>query len=147
MRIPCWPGFSIMKINELDCPTCGAPLSEQVVLDQPFTCPACGSVLVLTDTIQDDRITCPKCRTINESTNRFCSLCGAALNVRCPFCYQANQLGAVHCESCGANLRNAAQRRKDWLTQKRAHDAERLAALKRASSLLITPLLSNSCRF
>ncbi len=123
-----------MKINELDCPTCGAPVSEQVVPDQPFRCPACGSVLVLTDTVEDDQIPCPKCGTIHDSTNRFCSLCGAALNVKCPFCYQANKVDAVHCEGCGANLRNAAQRRQAWLAEKQAHDAERLSALRRAEA-------------
>jgi hypothetical protein len=127
-------GFFAVEISELDCPACGASVSDQVLLRQPFSCPACGSVLVLSDTHDDDQTSCPECRTINDSANRYCSACGAPLQARCPFCYEANEVGAIHCEICGANLQKAAQRRSDWLAQKRQHDAERLVAWQHAQA-------------
>jgi ribosomal protein L40E len=90
--------------------------------------------LVLNDADQDDQIACPQCRTINEMSSKYCSKCGALLKVSCPFCYAANPIGAVYCERCGANLQKAAQRRNDWLTEKRKHDAERVAAWEQAEA-------------
>jgi hypothetical protein len=43
-------------------------------------------------------------------------------------------VGAIHCQGCGANLDKAAQRRREWLAEKQAHDAERLAAWKCAEA-------------
>lgn len=124
----------MIEISELNCPACGAPVSELAAPNQPFTCPACGSVLVLTDTQNDDQLSCSRCRTINNPNDRYCSKCGAPLQTRCPFCFQANEAEAVHCQDCGANLEKATQRKKEWLARKQAHDAERLAAWKRAEA-------------
>jgi hypothetical protein len=123
-----------MKVSQLACPTCGAPAPENLVSNRQFKCPACGSILVLTDLAPHDQLICPQCDTWNADERYFCSKCGAALKRDCPFCYVPNDVGDVYCRSCGANLRAAWQRKQDWLAQKTKYDAERSAAWQRAEA-------------
>jgi hypothetical protein len=122
-----------MQVHALNCPTCGAPAPDDILLSgQQFRCEACGSILVLLDVNEEDSVLCPDCRQRNPLLNRHCSACGTTLQVDCPFCYKANPVDAVHCAGCGADLRRAFSRKRDWLAEKRRHDEERLQAWKRA---------------
>jgi predicted nucleic acid-binding Zn ribbon protein len=123
-----------MKVNELSCPTCGAPAPETLAPNQQYKCSACGSILVLTDLTPSDQVMCPQCKTLNADDRRFCTQCGATLKVYCPFCYVSNDAGDTHCRSCGANLRTARQRKKAWLAEERVSHAERIAAWKQAEA-------------
>ena len=123
-----------MKVNELKCPTCGAPAPEALAPNQQYKCSACGSILVLTDLAPGDQIICPQCRTLNADDRRFCTQCGATLKVYCPFCYVSNDAGDTHCRSCGANLQIARQRKKAWMAEERESQAERIAAWQQAEA-------------
>src|SRR5581483_8078347 len=47
---------------------------------------------------------CRGCGTENRAGRRFCSECGAALELACPSCGAANQAGDKFCGECGATL-------------------------------------------
>lgn len=47
---------------------------------------------------------CPKCKTENEETRRFCRLCGEALVSICPRCEKVNDFADKFCGNCGAVL-------------------------------------------
>ncbi len=47
---------------------------------------------------------CARCQHDNRAAARFCSSCGAALNVACPACGQANPPGGRFCDACGSSL-------------------------------------------
>jgi hypothetical protein len=123
-----------MKVSQVACPTCGAPAPENLVPNQQFKCPACGSILVLTDLAPHNQIACPQCNTWNGDERHFCSKCGAALQRDCPFCYTSNEASSMYCRSCGANLQAAWQRKQEWLAQKTRFDAKRVAAWQRAEA-------------
>jgi ribosomal protein L40E len=119
-------------LNVLNCPGCGSPLGEHYTPYQQFQCPACGSMLVLTDWTDEGQVICEKCGTVNSSESKFCTRCATILQSGCPFCYTLNDLDATHCRRCGANLQNAWDRQRSWLTEKQQHDAERRVALQQA---------------
>jgi len=121
-----------MNIDILTCPACGSPIKEDLTPNEPYTCSACSSRLMLTDWTEDGRIVCHACGAVNDQMCRFCSECNATLQTGCPFCYTLNQLDATHCRLCGASLQRAWQLQKSWLVQKRAHDEERRTVLRDA---------------
>ena len=49
-------------------------------------------------------MTCPACGTENREGRRFCSRCGAALEVACPSCGAANDPEDAFCGACGTPL-------------------------------------------
>jgi len=49
-------------------------------------------------------VICTVCGTQNRAGRRFCSSCGAALNVECPACGAVNEPGERFCGSCGTEL-------------------------------------------
>jgi DNA-directed RNA polymerase subunit M/transcription elongation factor TFIIS len=115
-----------MKINSINCPTCGSPLDANIRPNRPFSCPACGSAVVLTDWTESGELVCAKCGTVNGSANKFCDKCGAALQAGCPFCYTQNDVSAINCKKCGANLQRAWQRQDSWFTQREQKHKETL---------------------
>lgn len=115
-----------MKLDMLNCPTCGFPLDANIKPNQPFSCPACGSAIVLTDWTKAGQLICAGCGTVNGSANKFCDSCGAALQAGCPFCYTQNDVSTVNCKKCGANLQRAWQRQDSWLTQREQKHKETL---------------------
>ncbi len=56
---------------------------------------------------------CPKCNTENRSSRRFCSGCGARLEVECPSCGFANEAGDGFCGGCGIRLAAAGPEKPD----------------------------------
>ena len=122
-----------MKLDVLNCPACNYALGNAVNPNQPFKCPACGSMIVSTDWTKSGQPICSGCGTVNASSNRFCEACGAALQVGCPFCYTLNSLTTVKCKNCGANLQRAWKRQQNWLAEKKRHDLERKEALEEAA--------------
>lgn len=115
-----------MKVETLNCPSCGAHLPDAPQPNQEFACNHCGSLLILTDLETADQVRCARCGQVNQNDVRFCRRCGARIQEGCPFCYEENPVGAVHCEHCGANLEHARQRKKSWLQAQRHRRDEAL---------------------
>src|SRR5712675_333183 len=44
---------------------------------------------------------CPRCKTENAATRRFCAQCGIALTSRCTSCSFENEPSAKFCGGCG----------------------------------------------
>jgi len=49
-------------------------------------------------------MSCRGCGTENRAGRRFCSQCGALLEVACPACGAANEPGDKFCGECGSTL-------------------------------------------
>jgi class 3 adenylate cyclase len=49
---------------------------------------------------------CPNCQNENEAEARFCSECGASLDIPCPNCWHKNPQGSKFRNHCGHRLRN-----------------------------------------
>src|SRR5213596_1405387 len=47
---------------------------------------------------------CPQCQHENRAGAKFCSACGAKLDLRCPACGTVNEPGATFCDHCGTAL-------------------------------------------
>lgn len=47
---------------------------------------------------------CPRCQHENREGAKFCSACGAKLDLSCPSCGTVNEPGATFCDNCGAAL-------------------------------------------
>jgi ribosomal protein L40E len=122
-----------MKLNLLNCPACNSPLDADILPNQPFNCPSCGSAVVLTDWTKTGQLVCAKCGTINGSANKFCDSCGEVLQAGCPFCYALNDISAMTCKKCGANLQRAWKRQQSWLTQREQFEEQRREALQKAA--------------
>lgn len=114
-----------MKIENLACPSCGAPLPINFSMNQPVECSNCGSSLLATELAIDQTIHCPNCRTINLADRRFCSSCGEPLKVDCILCHTANKIGVVFCANCGAHMEHARARRDQLLETRRKLKEER----------------------
>jgi len=123
-----------MKLQQLNCPACGAPVGENLKPGYQFDCPACGSALILTDLAKDDQSICPRCKRVNDISKQYCEECGELLKTPCPFCYAQNKTDAEHCRQCGVNLQRARQRKQSWVDEQRRHEVDRLAALKEAEA-------------
>ena len=46
---------------------------------------------------------CPKCRTVNPETKKFCRECGALLSHVCPHCHAEILPADKFCGECGAD--------------------------------------------
>ena len=55
-------------------------------------------------------MSCPRCGHPNPPAAKFCSNCGASLELRCPACGHVNAPGGRFCNECGEALRPAAVR-------------------------------------
>jgi hypothetical protein len=122
-----------MDFKELTCPTCGFPAPE-IVQKEYFKCPACGSVLILTDLQENTSILCPACQTVNAETRQHCSNCGEKLKINCPFCSTSNAVDNLNCTHCGVNLQTAQRRKKDWVEEYRQKTEERLALTRQVEA-------------
>lgn len=69
----------------MECPKCGLEID-----DKALVCPHCKKVL---------RLSCPKCRTINE--NNICKKCGYVIISKCNNCGKVNQTINKKCKKCG----------------------------------------------
>ncbi len=107
-----------MKITELACPNCSAPLSVDFKPNEKVECTSCGSIFVATLPDTNESILCPQCKTVNDAEKRYCLSCGEGLKVDCILCHTANTLGTAHCVTCGAHLERS-QAKRDKLQQKR----------------------------
>src|SRR5262245_32845057 len=47
---------------------------------------------------------CPQCQRENRTGAKFCSTCGAKLDLSCPACGTVNEPGAAFCDNCGTAL-------------------------------------------
>ncbi len=54
-----------------------------------------------------DTVVCPKCRTRNSGSSRFCSHCGSTLLNVCPECGQSVAGDAKFCPHCGHDMNDA----------------------------------------
>lgn len=54
--------------------------------------------------IGDKPITCPKCKTSNKYTSRFCKSCGSSLTKICKVCWTENDLSTTFCTNCGVEV-------------------------------------------
>ena len=118
-----------MKITELVCSNCGAPLPADFAPNQPLECASCGSAFVITPPA-DNAVVCPQCRTVNSAEKRFCSSCGEGLKVDCVLCHTQNSVGTVHCLNCGVNLAHARPKRERAQEKRRRFQQERRQRLK-----------------
>jgi phage FluMu protein Com len=114
-----------MKIEQLVCPGCGAPLSGDFSPNQQIECDSCGSVMLATDLEAAKTIICPECRTINPIDKRFCSSCGISLKIDCVLCHTENNIGTVYCTNCGAHLERARSKRLEIQEARRQRQLER----------------------
>lgn len=122
-----------MDFKALTCPTCGFPAPE-IATQKFFKCPACGSLLELTDLKKDTAILCPSCHTVNAETQQHCTNCGEELKVKCPFCHAENPINSQNCANCGVNLQAAQKRKMAWLEEHQRYTEERLALTKRVEA-------------
>ncbi len=121
-----------MKIEELACTSCGAPLSGDFSLGQQIECASCGSVFVARESEPETETTiiCPKCQSASTIEERFCTNCGQTLRVDCILCHTKNTIGTVHCTNCGAHLEKARAKRKKMQEKRRKIQEERNRAFK-----------------
>src|SRR2546422_11507587 len=54
-------------------------------------------------------MSCPRCGPPNPPVAKFCSNCGASLELRCPACGHVNAPGGRFCNECGEALRPAVR--------------------------------------
>src|SRR2546427_5075504 len=54
-------------------------------------------------------MSCPRCGHPNPPVAKFCSNCGASLELRCPACGHVNAPGGRFCNECGEALRPAVR--------------------------------------
>ncbi|MDA8139251.1 MAG: zinc ribbon domain-containing protein, partial [Desulfobacteraceae bacterium] len=52
---------------------------------------------------------CRKCRFQNPEGAKYCSECGARLELACPHCRKANPAESKFCNECGRNLRDSEE--------------------------------------
>src|SRR5687768_13520472 len=55
---------------------------------------------------------CVHCQTENPEGSKFCSQCGAPLQVLCQNCHHGNRPGSKFCSECGQPLPEAAPQRE-----------------------------------
>ena len=121
-----------MKLTRITCPSCGAPISQEITQKQPFRCSACGSLLIMAASGEPAVTICPHCQATNSALNKYCSVCNTKLLVDCPICYLPNVVGSVFCQRCGANIQKELQRRASWRDLKKQYDRRRKDTLVKA---------------
>ncbi len=119
-----------MKITELVCPNCRAPLSNDYVPNQQIECTSCGSTFIASSPETDETIICSTCQTPNPVEKRYCLSCGESLKKDCVLCHTSNLVGAVHCVTCGAHLTHARAKREKMQGEKLQLQQERSQRLK-----------------
>ena len=119
-----------MRIEQLNCPSCGASITGDFHPNQQFECASCGSLLMISDLATEETILCPHCRTINDHNKRFCSNCGEKLRRKCMMCHTENRIDAVHCANCGVDIQRAAARQRQMLNQRQEMIKARQEALR-----------------
>lgn len=63
-------------------------------------------------------VSCPKCKTSNKRTDKFCKKCGQSLTNLCLTCWTENDLSTVFCTSCGMEVKKTKFGISPELTQK-----------------------------
>lgn len=63
-------------------------------------------------------VSCPKCKTSNKRTDKFCKKCGESLTNLCLTCWTENDLSTVFCTSCGTEVKKSKFGISPQLTQK-----------------------------
>jgi hypothetical protein len=119
-----------MKLNELTCSNCGAPLPSELSPNLQIECSSCGSIYVATDVVEDNVVICPECRTINAEDKRYCSGCGQSMKLYCILCHTENPVGTVYCLNCGGHMAQARAKREHLRRERRKHRQERESILR-----------------
>lgn len=119
-----------MKLEDLACPNCHAPLKGSFQPGQQVECDNCGSVFLASEVEAPQAIACPACSTINAITERYCTQCGESLKIDCVMCYTENPVGTVFCANCGAHLANARARRQKMMEERREFQRQRTEQFK-----------------
>ncbi len=57
--------------------------------------------------LSDDQIICPKCKTVNDKSKRFCGECGEKLTATCPHCNADVAPGTKFCPDCGKSMESS----------------------------------------
>ena len=70
---------------------------------------------------------CPQCQHENPSGAKFCSSCGARLELICPACAHVNVSGSRFCNSCGRALEDAASLQPPRFTSPETYTPKHLA--------------------
>jgi tetratricopeptide (TPR) repeat protein len=91
-----------MEITSIDCPKCGASVSDQVSQGKIFKCNNCGSTLVWPESKSKLILSfgirlCPVCGIENEQIRNFCRSCGTALSKTCFVCKATFYVGDKFC--------------------------------------------------
>ncbi len=119
-----------MKIEKLNCPSCGSPLTGDFSPNQRIECHSCGTPLLLTHLDAENPIFCPECNTLNPDEIRFCVNCGSNLKIACNYCHTQNRIDATFCARCGVHLQRAMTKRFVLEESVRRLRQERLEAFK-----------------
>ncbi|MBP3854830.1 MAG: zinc ribbon domain-containing protein [Ruminiclostridium sp.] len=59
--------------------------------------------------LKDNQVLCPKCKTPNDKSEKFCSSCGTPLSNKCPKCHASVALGKKFCSECGSPMEAAPE--------------------------------------
>ncbi len=130
-----------MELNLLNCPACNSPVDVNINPSQPFKCPACGSTIVLTEWVKNDRLICTQCGRVNTGTDNFCETCGTVLQAACPFCFTKNSLTTTSCKHCGANLQRAWKRQESSISQREKDRQETIQKVAESDAAYLGKLL------
>ncbi len=101
-----------MKLEELACPSCGAPLDGDLVPNQKVVCNSCDTPLLLTHLDTDNPLFCPKCNTLNADEIHYCLNCGHNLKIDCISCHTPNRLDTTFCIKCGIHIKSSRKKRR-----------------------------------
>ncbi|MEM7344057.1 MAG: protein kinase [Chloroflexota bacterium] len=123
-----------LRVEKLDCPACGAPLPNNLSVNQQLTCASCDSSLIVTGEPLPDTIVCPNCQTLNRDQQLFCTNCHQSLQTECIMCHQQNPITQTHCLNCGADLERSRAARQELLEAYKQAEEERSQALKEKSA-------------
>lgn len=120
-----------MKLQTLNCPSCGAPVEGDISPNQPFVCNACHSTIVSTDWTTSGELICSSCGKVNSSKNKYCDGCNTVLQAGCPYCYTQNSINTKYCKQCGVDLRKAWKLQRVWSLDRDRHEVDRQQKLKK----------------
>jgi tetratricopeptide (TPR) repeat protein len=141
-----------MEITSLNCPNCGASISDKIVRGKLFKCDNCGNALVWPErraslVLYFGARLCPSCGADNEQTREFCRNCGTSLVKGCPKCKTLFYVGDNFCPNghnydyeCQIEVENDHQQSIAWYLQ-RADDLGRTGQLVQAAEILEQALL------
>jgi uncharacterized membrane protein YvbJ len=102
-----------MDLQALTCPQCNSA-NVQRTADGTFRCQNCGTRLLLIDKLGrlvipqvEGWLDCPKCGTVNEAENFFCTHCGTEIRYKCPNCGTIRLATEPVCGVCGQTYQGA----------------------------------------